>query len=408
MAPELYAFVLRTGGSAIGATDGNPLRRAHPVLLRLVRQLITKLCLPPLTREALYTRAEYNKASGRLVLELAERVSGASAADIGRLYLDKIAWQAALHVGTSALKASLASQQAYPQALFPFQGDTTLIASGKWLAFSDQKESTLVVFSLKSCSHPFPFKSLSYRVAGLQSPSHLSKPDHDTPKTLRAAVVNEPARQELVEQDPSAKLAARTANVRFAPRFPDLTKKSVWKNKLLAEPGNAATTGTPGKAINQSAVGEAGSDQRVRSLELAVAIHESQERPPQPDFLMQTLSDLKALEGITVELLTASYDDGWTIPMLPSCDQDGEVDSRLLVKDAQGMLQLRRTALFLIKKRTDFVVGAVVDFEPAYTNIYFVMRNPLDIAADILPQLTKDFLEQAGLKRSLAELIARV
>ena len=110
--------------------------------------LITKLCLPPLTRGALYTKAEYDKASGRLVLELAERVSGASAADIGRLHLDKMAWQAALHVGTSALKASLASQQPYPQALFPFQGDTTLIASGKWLPFGDQKESTFVVFSL--------------------------------------------------------------------------------------------------------------------------------------------------------------------------------------------------------------------------------------------------------------------
>lgn len=94
--------------------------------------LITKLFLPPLERKALYSDSLFDKGTGRLTLQLAEKISGASAADLGRLHLDPVAWRAALHVGTSALKASLVNEQVYPQAFFPFEGETTLVAAGKW------------------------------------------------------------------------------------------------------------------------------------------------------------------------------------------------------------------------------------------------------------------------------------
>ncbi|MES2041615.1 MAG: hypothetical protein V4495_27680 [Pseudomonadota bacterium] len=55
--------------------------------------LISKLFLPPLERKSLYTKATFSKITGRLSLQLADRISGASAADIGRLHLDTIAWQ---------------------------------------------------------------------------------------------------------------------------------------------------------------------------------------------------------------------------------------------------------------------------------------------------------------------------
>ena len=81
-------------------------------------------------------------------------MSGASAADIGRLHLDPSAWRAAAHVGASILKASLTNQTIYPQAFFPFEGKTELVAAGKWLSFADQPKATLLVYNLRSCSHP--------------------------------------------------------------------------------------------------------------------------------------------------------------------------------------------------------------------------------------------------------------
>lgn len=93
--------------------------------------LISKLFLPPLERESLYTNTTFDRRTARLKLELAEKVSGASAADIGRLHMDPIAWRAAAQIGASALKASVMGQSIYPQAFFPFEGKTTLIAAGK-------------------------------------------------------------------------------------------------------------------------------------------------------------------------------------------------------------------------------------------------------------------------------------
>lgn len=71
--------------------------------------LLTKLFLPPLQRKSLYGHARFDNATRCLVLHLAEKISGASAADIGRLHLNPVAWRAAVHVGTSALKTSLAN-----------------------------------------------------------------------------------------------------------------------------------------------------------------------------------------------------------------------------------------------------------------------------------------------------------
>lgn len=126
--------------------------------------LVTKLFLPPLQRKSLYSKSQFDSATKRLVLDLAEKISGASAADIGRMHLDTIAWRAALHVGTSALKASVAGQTVYPQGFFPFEGAKTLVAAGKWLSLGDQVQATFLVYSLRSCSHPFPFRSLRYKV----------------------------------------------------------------------------------------------------------------------------------------------------------------------------------------------------------------------------------------------------
>lgn len=69
--------------------------------------LLTKLFLPPLSRDALYSKPHFNKATGRLTLQLAAGISGVSAADIGRIHMDPVAWRAAAHIGASLLKASV-------------------------------------------------------------------------------------------------------------------------------------------------------------------------------------------------------------------------------------------------------------------------------------------------------------
>jgi hypothetical protein len=149
--------------------------------------LITKLFLPPLQRKALYGDSQFDPSTKRLVLGLAEKISGASAADIGRMHLDPVAWRAAMHIGTSALKASVARQSIYPQGFFPFEGKTTLVAAGKWLSLGDRAEATFLVYSLRSCSHPFPFRSLRYKVQNGFSRANGVAPPRQSQGSIRSA-----------------------------------------------------------------------------------------------------------------------------------------------------------------------------------------------------------------------------
>lgn len=172
--------------------------------------LITKLFLPPLARDSLYKKAAMNTRTGQLMLALAEKMSGASAADIGRLHLEPAAWRAAAHVGASILKASVANQAIYPQALFLFEGKTTLAASGKWLSFTDQPRATFLVYNLQSCAHPFPFSSLRYEVkGGHPQPPHPERGAENSNVNQTLASAKDAKDQPIVEHDPSNNLAPR-------------------------------------------------------------------------------------------------------------------------------------------------------------------------------------------------------
>jgi hypothetical protein len=335
--------------------------------------LVTKLFLPPLERKALYCNPKFDKATGRLVLELAEQISGASAADIGRLHLDPVAWRAAVHIGTSALKASLVNQHVYPQAFFPFEGNTTLIAAGKWLSFGEQPQATFIVYNLRSCSHHFPYRSLRYESKdnirgpvqdGQSELTHSAKRRHQSARDSRD--------QHLVEQDASNGLAPKIKQIRFDPRFPDLKKKTVWKNQSLSSPdASQSFLGTAARPVKQAAIGELGSERRIRPVDLAVLSRpESDQQRPVPAFLRDAVKELMQLQGLHIELLTKSEEDGWTIPVTILSNEDGEIDLGLCVVENTGNLRLRRTAVFALTRDQKHVSAVFIESSPMHMKLY--------------------------------------
>lgn len=126
---------------------------------------LQRLFTSPLTAAALWTSKRFNQANKHLHLVLANRLSGASAADIGRIAESQFAWRSAAGIHASCQKASVERHAAYPYTGFPFEGVTNLGASGIWLPFGDQQCATFLAYRLHSCSYPFPFKSLSYEAA---------------------------------------------------------------------------------------------------------------------------------------------------------------------------------------------------------------------------------------------------
>ena len=335
--------------------------------------LITKLFLPPLERKALYSNPQFDKSTGRLVLELADRISGASAADIGRLHMDPIAWRAALHIGTSALQASLAKQSVYPQAFFPFEGKTTLIASGKWLSFGEQPQSTFIVYNLRSCSRPFPFRSLRYESKGNRPVHSQSGQVGSSQSSMHPRQSARDAQtQHLVEQDASNTLASKTKHIHSEPRFPDLQKKPIWKSKpLTAE--NQTSLATAAASIAQTSVGESGSERRIRPVDLSV--RSQSDRSPAPEFLQDAVEQLMQLQGIHVELLTESEEDEWTIPITMLSNEDGEVDLNLCIEETENYLRLRRTAVFSLTRENEYVSVVFIEASPVHIKLYPTTGN---------------------------------
>lgn len=333
--------------------------------------LISKLFLPPLERESLYTNATFDRRTARLKLELAEKVSGASAADIGRLHLDPIAWRAAAQIGASALKASVAGQSIYPQAFFPFEGKTTLLAAGKWLSFAGQGKATFLVYNLRSCSHPFPFKSIRYEVKNSRArPVIPGGTTSELPSSRKSAGAKDAPHQSLTDKDASNSLAPKVRAIRFEPRFPDLTSKPIWKSVELTGSSNAMA-GANGAPVNQVAVGNPGSERRVRPVDLAVLMSSAPwESDSVPEFLRSTVAEIRMLEGIGIELLTESAEDGWTVPVTLLSDADGEIDPRLFISNEGDPSRLRRASVFGFSKGEEHLCAAAIESSPIHIRLY--------------------------------------
>ena len=332
--------------------------------------LLSKLFMPPLEHEALYSNAQWQPFTGRLSIELAEGISGASASDIGRIHTNPVAWRAAALVGASALRASVAQQPIHPQGIFPFEGKTDLIACGKWLSFAGQERSTFIVYSLRSCSHPFPFKTLRYEIKGGRSRpiNRVGFPGGITP-TPKHTGARDAKHQELTERDASGKLAPKVHPIRAEARFPDLLRKTVWKSTLLNEQAQKQVSRAI-EPVDKVAVGEPGSVQRIRPMDLAmVDMDKEHDRKSIPSFLQQTIAGLQEIEGIRIELLTQSDEDGWTVPVSVLCDEDGVINPKFFLDDNTEN-RLRRACVLAFSTKCDHLCAVLIEANPVHIRLY--------------------------------------
>ncbi len=370
--------------------------------------LLTKLFLPPLVRNMLYSKPHFDKASGRLTLQLAAGISGVSAAEIGRMHMDPHAWRTAVHVGTALLKGSISGQGAYPQCYFPFEGQTDLIASGKWLSFQDNPSATFIVYSLRSCSHPFPFRSLRYDVKD-RSPSSIRKNsrDQNQPNTqiARKSASDSPDLQ-LIEKDASNKLTEQPRSAWGSVRFPDLTLKTIWKNRILSEPSaDNAFDRTRPSDVQHSAVGNPGSERRARPIDFEIRAKRKSEFPA-PDFLREIVDELASLEGFNIQLLTNSEQDGWTIPITVLVSEDGEIDVSLFVEISANQLRERRVAVFSVAYETEYVKIVAVESSPVHMKLYLPSNDDETDLPKTLDCAAADFISRPEPKtENVAHLI---
>lgn len=310
--------------------------------------LLATLFLAPFDATKLYSAVRTTDFFDEdIELTLAASVPEASGPDVARIAMSKQAANAAAMIGVSLMQAqSQGAMDVYPKCVFPFEGATTIKASGRWLSLGGQTRMTFLVYRLRSCSHPFPFRTLKVETTGPKRRSwRPAVPNIGRGGTANYASAPDAKDQTLRERDASGSLrpSTRRQMVRDV-KFPDLTNKRVWSELQLAVRPEAPIGVGGATAVANLAVGESGSVQRVRSITLVEAL--SQPNGP-PAFLRPAVERFARLKRLNVTLLTASIEDGWTLPIPYSVSVDGEIPAESFIDDGAAT-RLWRVAAFLL------------------------------------------------------------
>jgi hypothetical protein len=350
-------------------------------------ELLSRLFQPPLTKDKLFTKVSTD-ARGRMWLDLAEHLPRASAEDIARIAGSDTAWKAAALISVSCLKASTAGKEVFPQAVFPFEGITSLQAIGKWLPGGQEHAGTFLAYHLQTCSHVFPFKWLRVKVPGGSVQRIKPKDGAEVLETpVLKAVAAAPKNPALQERDPSAHLAATAQTVHGRRRFPDLERKPVTMTRLFAKPA-AVGGGRTVPAVEDMAIGDAGSEQRIRSMGLVESRGADEPLAP-PDFLRPVVDAIRQLDGVNVQLLTASAEDGWTVPVELIADDDGVIEDALFVSEENN--RRRRVAIFSLSFLATPMLFVVFESEMLVPLLYCGDVGVRDLETSLLRDAAKEF-----------------
>jgi hypothetical protein len=234
--------------------------------------LISRIFDAPFSQENFWVSTE-DHHSRTPKIHLSPGISGRSASDIGRIAFSKAARAAAEIIGNSCIAATAREERAYPKGIFPFEGETDLAVSGKWLPFDGNDHGVFLVFKLISCSHPFPFATLRYTSERTGQSNKKSQVSSTTEgqrdeKDLRFSK----ARQEtktIIDEEPDKTKKPRGIGLSHAGvQFTDLTRKAISKIEsdqvptlLLSKEGISIIAG--------SSVGDAGRTPTVQPIEFS-------------------------------------------------------------------------------------------------------------------------------------------
>ena len=309
-------------------------------------QLLRLLFRPELRRQHLYNPKTSVVSPDRphSHINLAPDIPARSAPDVARVAGDREAWRWAARIGSSL---AAPHNNGHVRTSFPFSGQTTLQARGVWLPRGEEPDKTFVIRELVHCSHPLPFQRLTFRLfkikeqvpkppSPMASPHNWQQPMAD--ETSASATSEDLA---LTEREPGH-LASREFVFPGAQRFTDLDHKALLKTRNAGKAALPSLYPRAAAPPPDSALGDPGSSQRVRPVELTLA----SDQPP-PDFLRPIIEALQDNQNIRLEVLTHSGADGWTLPLVSGCD---DVPDELVRIDdpTTGESRFRRVAVLAL------------------------------------------------------------
>jgi len=334
--------------------------------------VLHKLFTGPLREDMLWSEKSFDPATKHLHIKLASRISGASASDVGRIALCHEAWRSAAGIYASCAAATSHKRTAYPYTAFPFTGHTTLQASGQWLSFAGEPDSTFVVYRLNSCSHRFPFETLSYEVDALKAHRDAQKQASAGDARSDGMWAKSGGGKPTVSgHDLDVKKSGATRMTFGKTKFPDLSRKSVWLEKI----NTAGTSGVFMKradgSVEQVAFGAGAHGGQGRETDI---VHADAERGYEPSKLMLpgfvTLGIRMAMAEITTpgnkafaKVVIAPGCSEQVFPLPRLVDEDGVVDPITDCNNADKTIRQRRACFLRIEDMAGELIRLVIVIE---------------------------------------------
>ncbi len=309
--------------------------------------LLQRLFTNPLTQSTLWASKRFDPVTQHLHLVLGNRLSGVSASDIGRIAESPLAWRSAAGIHASCQRASVQRHPVYPYTGFPFEGQTDLMVSGIWLPFGNIEHSTFLVYRLISCSHPFPFKSLSYESSDRKAMYDRKRDQGDKASSFSKG--HESRESRTIDKDPDAKKNGKSPQVQIDHRFPDLIRKPVWREKLEAMPMADVFLIKKDGSLEQVAFGEGCGQSDVTGVDvrLGTDIDAADDSGALPRFVkrgLKMIAELPEFAGEKPELklvcLPGKSQPVFSLPIV--IDEEGEINEKLIFKTAGGVSRSAR------------------------------------------------------------------
>ncbi|MGV0962441.1 MAG: hypothetical protein ACOYBT_00950 [Polynucleobacter sp.] len=252
---------------------------------------IQRLFIEPLGVNALWSSKTFDAKTQSLHLVLADRISGVSASDIGRIAGSQFAWRSAAGIYSSCMKASIQNLPIYPYTGFPLEGKTDLGVSGVWLPFGGKENDTFLVYQINTCTHPFPFKRLTYDLA--DSSVQAGNGGDGKSKAGSTTARGGSDKAQVVNKEPGNNKAQRSAVFTAKTKFPDLEKKPVWRLKAEAMESADVFLRRADGILEQIAFGESGYATDHAGLDLQqFATWQENKDEPLPQFVIDGLKIL--------------------------------------------------------------------------------------------------------------------
>jgi hypothetical protein len=180
-------------------------------------------------KDRLYTFHSKSELTGVANITLAKNVPAMGATTVARIAFDPAARRQFQSIVNSGVRAAANGEPWYPRVSFPFVGATDLTAEGVWL--TGAPERVFLAFRLISCTHPFPFTKLYYKVHAETISKLVSRPAAP-PKEGKDERKSNDVSVRAGAQDPtlSPALVAAPLDAELVP-FPDLLTKQVARVK---------------------------------------------------------------------------------------------------------------------------------------------------------------------------------